>query len=481
MSTFCNSTSCFKSTKHAGLIAAALCISLLVACSPSQDETQASQNTAAGVEDPLTPGEARAIAKQAYIFNYPLVMMYRTMYVQAIDPESASYSGGFGKWLHLGTSSPEDTDIVSPNNDTPYSYSWVDTRAEPWVLTLPKIEASRFYTSQWDDLWGFVIGNAGSVDDGNDGVNVLLASPSWSGELPEGVKRVIQGDSEFLGSLTRTQLTDSGDLPRVKKIQGEYKLQPLSAYLGKPAAEAAPVIEWKPWQEGTETTVEFWDYVNFLLPFTTPNPQDKPVLDKMAKIGLGDDPSAPSAEIQAAMQLGMKDALAELKKASEHITDPSLFFRSRRDTNKDYFDRALGVKVGIFGNVKKVSVYFATAKDDQGEFLDGSKHNYTLTFAADNIPPAKNFWSYTMYKLPQRWLVDNPIDRYSLGSATPGLKTSADGSITLYFQAKSPGEDNESNWLPAPEGAFWPILRTYGPGESILDKTYKLPLIKRVE
>ena len=179
--------------------------------------------------------------------------------------------------------------------------------------------------------------------------------------------------------------------------------------------------------------------------------------------------------------LAMKDALADLKQASEQITDPSLFFRSRQDTNKDYFNRALGVMVGIFGNVKKVSVYFATAKDDQGELLDGSKHNYTLTFAADNIPPAKNFWSYTMYKLPQRWLVDNPINRYSIGSATPGLKKAADGSITLYFQAKSPGKDKESNWLPAPEGPFWPILRTYGPGQTILDKTYKLPPVVQLK
>jgi hypothetical protein len=431
-------------------------------------------------QNKLTSDEAKAIAKEAYIFNYPLVMYYRTMYLQAIDTQSKSYSGGFGKWLHLGTSSPKDTDIVSPNNDTPYSYAWVDLRAEPWVLTLPKIEAHRFYTSQWDDLWGFVLDNAGSVEDGNDGVSVLLASPTWKGELPKGVKRVVQGDSEFLGSLTRTQLIDPQDLANVQKIQHEYKLQPLSAYLGETAPKPAPAIEWKTWKEGVETTAEFWEYVNFLLPLTTPNPQDKPVLDRMAKIGLGANVAKPSAEIQAAMQQGMNDALAELKKASEHITDPSLFFRSRKDTDKDYFDRALGVLVGIFGNVKKVSVYFATAKDDQGELLDGSKHNYTLTFAADNIPPAKNFWSYTMYKLPQRWLVDNPINRYSIGSATPGLEKAADGSITLYFQAKSPGKDKESNWLPTPEGPFWPILRTYGPGKSILDKSYKLPAVKQV-
>ena len=162
------------------------------------------------------------------------------MYLQAIDETSKSYSGGFGKWLHLGTSSPKDTDIVSPNNDSPYSYAWVDLRAEPWVLTLPKIEDKRFYTSQWDDLWGFVLDNPGSVEDGNGGVSVLLASPSWKGELPKGVKRVIQGESEFLGTLTRTQLFEPKDLPNVQKIQKEYKLQPLSAFLGQDAPEPRP-------------------------------------------------------------------------------------------------------------------------------------------------------------------------------------------------------------------------------------------------
>ena len=152
-----------------------------------------------------------------------------------------------------------------------------------------------------------------------------------------------------------------------------------------------------------------------------------------------------------AIAAGMQDALAEFKKGTTNITDPSLFFRSRKDLNKDYYNRALGVMVGIFGNVKKVSVYFAVPKDDKGELFDGSKHGYELTFTADQIPPAKNFWSWTMYKLPQRWLVDNPINRYSIGSATPGLKKADDGSITLYFSAKSPGKDKESNWLPRPK------------------------------
>jgi len=119
--------------------------------------TSACKQEEVATDKTVTPDEAKKIAKEAYIFNYSLVWQYRTMYIQAIDTKSESYRGGFGKWLHLGTSSPKDTDIVSPNNDSPYSYAWVDTRAEPWVLTLPKIEKNRFYTSQWNDLWSFVV------------------------------------------------------------------------------------------------------------------------------------------------------------------------------------------------------------------------------------------------------------------------------------------------------------------------------------
>ena len=147
------------------------------------------------------------------------------MYAQAIEGDAA-----FGKWLHLDLASPSDTDIVTPNNDTPYSYAWIDLRAEPWVLTVPKVEEHRFVTSQWDDLWGYVLDNAGSVKDGNDGVAVLLAPPGWQGDLPQGVQRAIRGESQFLGTLTRTQVVGGGqDLPRVKQIQRSYRLQPLSA------------------------------------------------------------------------------------------------------------------------------------------------------------------------------------------------------------------------------------------------------------
>lgn len=433
-------------------------------------------------KDEITPDEARKIAKDAYIFSYPMVMMYRSMYQQALDSKSGV---GLGKWLHLGTSTPKDTTIVSPNNDSPYSYAWVDLRAEPWVVTLPKIEDKRFYTSQWDDLWGFVLDNPGSVEDGNGGVSVLLASPSWKGDLPKGVKRVIQGESDFLGSLTRTQLLGADDLPNVQKIQMEYKLQPLSAFLGKDAPKAAPRIDWIAWKEGDETTDRFWEHASFLLPFTTPNETDKKTLADMARIGLESgktlDPSKLDKDMQAALAAGQKDAIDQLKKESTTFTDPSKFFRSRKDAKDDYDNRALGVFVGIFGNVNAVSVYIAMPKDSNGDLTDGSKSSYELKFTKDQLPDVKFFWSMTMYKLPQRWLVDNPINRYSIGSATKGIQYAKDGSLTLHISAKSPGKDKEANWLPAPKGPFWLILRNYGPGQDIIDLKYKPPGVTPVK
>jgi hypothetical protein len=316
-------------------------------------------------------------------------------------------------------------------------------------------------------------------------VSVLLASPTWDGAVPDGIARVVRGDTYFLGSLTRTQLLGDADLPETRRIQGEYELQPLSAHLGEPALDAAPAIDWLPWTEGLESTEDFWTYVNFLLQFTVPNPEDQPVLDRAARIGIASgeawDPSTFDEDVREAIAAGVTDAMEDIRAGANNITDPSLFFRTRRDLAGDYFNRALGVFAGIFGNWESISVYFSVDSDAQGEPLDGSQHSYSVTFAADEIPPVKNFWSFTMYRLPERFLADNPIGRYSIGSSTAGLQTAEDGSITLLFATESPGRGLESNWLPAPPGPFWLVLRTYGPGESILDGTWTVPPVERQE
>ena len=270
------------------------------------------------------------------------------------------------------------------------------------------------------------------------------------------------------------------DLPRVKEIQQRYELQPLSKFLGTPAPAAAPTIQWPAWTEGDEKREAYWGYVSFLLPFIKPNSDDSPMYVKLASIGLEAgsswQPEKLDPAVRAALQQGIEEARAQMKKRSESgDVDAADFFGTREHVGTNYMDRAMGVYMGIFGTVPQVCVFLTMPADATGKLLDGSKAAYTLTFPKGKLPVVKFFWSITMYSIPERRLVENPINRYSIGSDTPGLKMNDDGSLIIYVSARSPGKNKESNWLPAPNGPFWTVLRTYGPAEEIIEGSYKRP------
>src|SRR5206468_11423199 len=150
--------------------------------------------------------------------------------------------------------------------------------------------------------------------------------------------------------------------------------------------------------------------------------------------------------------------------------------------------RAVAAKAGIYGNNPAEATYPLTRVDADGQTLDGSKHNYTLTFAPGQEPPVNAFWSITMYDGKSQLLIENPINRYLINSPMlPTMKTNAEGSLTLYIQNKSPGADKESNWLPAPNGPIYLVLRLYWPKvepPSILpvgEGTWKPPGIQKVQ
>jgi hypothetical protein len=417
-------------------------------------------------DKPLTPAEVRATAKDAYIFAYPLVLNYRTMYLQAIDSKAEEYVGGFGKYRSYGLATPADKAIVTPNNDTPYSWAWVDLRAQPWVVSVPEVKGGRYYTLQWDDLWGFVVANLGALElDGKPGY-YLLARPDWKGETPKGISGVVKGESVFLGTLTRTGMMGPDDLPNVQAIQRQYRLQSLSEFLGQPAPNPAPEIKWPAWDESKVKTEGFFGYVNFLLQFTRPNPDDKPTLDRIARIGIAPgkpwEPAKMSAEVRKAIQDGIADAMKALDEEARNVKSAVGLFGDREEMGTRYLARSLGVVLGIFGNVPQQAMYFPLKNDTDGDPLDTGKHNYIVRFGADRLPPVKYFWSLTMYDLPDRFLVANPIDRYSIGSRSPQLKKAEDGSITIYMQKESPGKDKESNWLPGPNGLSTPSCECTG-------------------
>jgi hypothetical protein len=428
----------------------------------------------------LSPDAARKIAKDAYVFAFPLNYYYRTIYSQIVDPNNKSGLGGFGKWRHDGLATPQDKETTMPNNDTPYSWAWVDVRSEPWVLVQPPADGDRFYSSVWGDLWAHIIGYPGSVNEGQGGGTYLIAPTSWRGETPAGVSRVIYGETTLMGTLTRTAVFGVDDLPNTRKIQQGYQLMPLSTYLKLPAPPAAPEPKWPAWNEDDMTNANFFRLTNFLMQFVVPNELDKPVYDEMAKLGIGPngdyDPSKLSPEILAAVNKGIEAGHDEIVAGAAAAVDSSKFYGTRDFMGTRYLDRAVGVEAGgIIPNVPKQAFYGQWTKDATGQPMDGSNAKYTFTFPKGQLPPVRFFWSLTMYDLTTRLLVDNPINRYSIGDRTKGLQYGADGSLTLYVQKDSPGQDKESNWLPAPAGPMSIISRMYGPDDKILDGSYKFP------
>ena len=129
----------------------------------------------------------------------------------------------------------------------------------------------------------------------------------------------------------------------------------------------------------------------------------------------------------------------------------------------------------MFDNKPTETQYFYTDDDSAGAALDGGK-SYEVTFAPGQEPPVNGFWSLTLYN-EHHFFHPNDLDRYSLGTKNKSLERNADGSLTLYAGAKSPGADKESNWLPAPDGAFSLYIRAYWGKQPILDGSWQPPKI----
>jgi hypothetical protein len=442
----------------------------------------------------VSAAEARAIAKEAYIYGFPLVDNYRITYAYFVNQSNPEFKAPFNQIKNISrVFTPEDKAIQTPNSDTPYSMAGLDLRAEPIVLTLPAIPKKRYFSVQLIDGYTHNFAYLGSRTTGNDGGSFLIAGPDWKSEPPKGIKKVLRSETQLLSAAYRTQLFNPTDLDNVKKVQAGYKVQTLSAFLGQPAPQAAPKIDFpKPLSIAEQkTSLEFFDRLNFWLQFCPTVPSETELMARFAKIGVGAgrtfEPSKLSPEIKQAVTDGMADAwkaFADLKEQSidtGKVTSGDLF-GSREELKNNYLYRMAGAVLGIYGNSKAEAMYPAYAIDASGQKVDASKHNYTLHFAKGQLPPVNAFWSVTMYELPASLLVANPLNRYLINSPMlPDLKRDTDGGLTLYIQKDSPGKDKESNWLPAPKGPFMMWMRLYWPKPEALDGTWKQPPLQRAD
>jgi hypothetical protein len=436
----------------------------------------ASPSTVLAQGTQTTPTESTV--KQAYIYGFPLVDYYRIMYAYFIDSKSPGYKAPFNKIFNsANVYTPADTTVQTPNSDTPYSFVGLDLRAEPQVLTMPAIESNRYYSAQFIDQYTYNVAYAGSRTTGNGGGKFLIAGPGWQGSVPSGIKKVIRFDTQFGLVGIRTQLFGPSDLDNVRKIQAGYAVEPLSSYSTTAAPAAAPPVDWPlpltPAQE--RTSPQAFDLLAFILQFCPTPPSEVALRQSFEKIGIV--PGKPfDAGSQASVYVaGMAAGQGEIDAARAAVKSANDLFGTPAEMDGNYLNRAVAAQYGILGNSAAEAVYlpFTTASD--GQPLSGA-HNYTIRFAKGELPPAKAFWSITMYDLPQQLLVANPINRYLINSPMlPDMKLDADDGLTLYIQNTSPGKDKEANWLPTPTGPFLMFLRIYWPEESAINGQWKQP------
>lgn len=411
-------------------------------------------------------------AEAAFMFGLPIVMNYAVMYEFVIDKKNSQYKAPFNTiWNDAQVFTWRDTAIPTPNSDTPYSLCWLDLRAEPIVLSVPEVPAGRYFSVMVCDGNTYNVGYIGSRATGQGAGSWLVVGPGWQGQTPPGIKGVIRSTTWFAMVVYRTQLFGPDDMPNVVAVQRGYKADPLSTFLRQPAPPAAPEIRW-PRIDAELAKRHFFDYLAFALQFNAPQPNEAAIRARLATIGIGSTGTAPPMSLVDRLEL-TAGAFEGERKVEAAVAAAGIAMNGWRVTpipgsmeayNGDWTLRAVAAKAGIYGNSTEEATYPFTRHDVTGATLDGSKNRYTLTFAANQLPPVNSFWSVTMYHGGNQLLVQNPIDRYLIN--TPMLaqmKRNADGGVTIYIQKDDPGEAQRANWLPAPNGPIYLVMRLYWP------------------
>jgi len=441
---------------------------------------------------------AKDIAEAGYIYGLPIVMNYGVMYEYAVDRTSGQFKAPFNQIKNEpNVFTYKDTAIPTPNSDTPYSFVWMDLRAEPMILSVPAVDPKRYYSVMLCDGNTYNYGYIGSRATGSEAGDYMVVGPDWKGAAPPGIKKVFRSSTQFSLAGYRTQLFNPDDLDDVKKIQAGYKAQTLSAYQNQSPPPRAPAIDFPKFDKDLVKT-HFFEYLDFALQFAPPETNETDIRAQLARIGIGPGKTFNfkdlSLEDRLELGLGMKEGD---RKVEEAVANAGRAINGWRVSSLpgdsahydgDWLKRAAAAKGGIYGNDAAEATYPLTRIDSEGHTLDGSQHNYTLTFPPGQLPPVNAFWSLTMYDGKTQLLIENPINRYLINSPMlPAMKGNGDGSLTLYIQNRSPGADKEANWLPAPNGTIYLVMRLYWPKTtppSILpvgEGTWQPPGVRRVE
>lgn len=436
---------------------------------------------------------------EAYIYGYPLVTMEFTRRVMTNVKQPEGSRAPMGQFVRM-RSYPDASyrDVTAPNADTLYTSAWIDVGQEPWVLSLPDA-ADRYYLFPMLDGWTDVFQVPGKRTTGTKAQKYAITGPGWKGKLPEGVVEY-KSPTSIVWLLGRIYCNGTPeDYAAVHKLQDAVSLVPLSSY-GKPYTPAPGVvdatIDMKTAVRDQVNKLTADEYFNLLAKLMKDNPAnaaDKPMLQKMAKLGIVPGQPFDSSKLgpvakeafDAVPKIAQEKIMLWLKEGILHgdmkLVNGWVFTTETGLYGTKYLQRALITAIGLGANRPQDAVYPTSEGPGLLESYNGAK-KYVMHFEKGQLPPAQGFWSLTMYDA-NYFFVDNPLNRYSI-SARQNLKPNADGSVDLYIQHDSPGADMESNWLPAPADKFILMMRLYWPSEkdpSILDGSWRIPKVRVVE
>jgi len=458
--------------------------------------------TPACASSSLTQEDADAIATEAYVYLYSLVTMDLTRLQSTNVDKVGDFKAPMNMFVNVPTyPTAEMKTVVRPNFDTLYSSAWLDLSDGPMVVSVPNTNG-RYYMLPMLDMWTDVFVSPGWRTTGTEAQTLLVAPPGWRPDLreklaeklglPEGTLR-IDAPTPYVWIIGRIKTDGPDDYNAVHKIQDELKLRPLSHIRDedwKPAPTKinADVDMKTPPKEQVDTMSgdAFFTYAAELLKLQPPHFTDQPILSRMERLGIE---RGKSFDFDSADPV-VKQAIAQAPKAAQQLMawkTPRLaavenFWSMNTDTmgvyGNYYLKRAIVTQVGLGANQPEDAVYPLNIGDKDGKPLDGTS-NYTIHFDKDDIPPVDAFWSVTLYD-SDGYQVANPLNRFALSNWMK-FKYNDDGSLDLYFQNESPGEDKEANWLPAPKGPFNLTMRLYAPKSAVLTGKWNPPPVLKAE
>ena len=441
----------------------------------------------------VTEQQAYEIGIEAYIYAYPMVLMEVTRR-QATNVAGSPTDIGRGpmnQFTHARVF-PDASfkDVVRANVDTLYSIAWLELSGEPVILSVPDT-GGRYYLVQMLDMWTDVFASPGSRTTGTKAGTFAIVGPNYNGTIPNGME-VINAPTEYVWIIGRIQTNGKQDYENVHHIQEGLKVMPLSKWPGPymaPKAEIDPTVDMKtpPIEQVTKMDAAgFFSLFAELMKSNPPHVHDYPIIHRMEQIGivpgerflLADANPAVRSALERAVPEAQQRIIARMRRLGTVRNNWQMFLSDIGTYGTNYLGRAVIAYGGLGANVVEDAIYPLTFVDENGEQLNG-RHRYVLRFEKGRIPPVRAFWSLTMYGSDQ-FLVDNPLNRYAIGDRDQ-LKFNPDGSLDLYIQHESPGQDKQCNWLPAPIDDFSLVLRLYWPGLEVMDGTWIPPAVQRVK